>query len=180
MALQVVSPAVSVFKVTGVDKDTHQEISEEHVYHRGEILPDWVSPFQLFTLTTTGMAREVGDMLDPNLVADADRPAPVVLPEHNPATIPGSGVQGPMLVTERVDRDGERAEADVQPLDELPADSDTKPKWEEAGVKLGLSRNRVESMRKGDLMDEVKQRQAAAEERRDLGGPDAELPPTRA
>lgn len=177
MALQVVSPAVSVYRITGRDAKTGAEQAEEHLFKRGELLPNWVSPFQQFTLTSTGMAREVGDVADPTLVKAEDVPAPVVLPEHNPSSVLGSGVNGPMVVTEA----GAAPASDVvQPLESLPDDSETKPAWEDAAVALGLSRNKAESMRKGDLVAEVKARQAAAEEARDLGGADTELPPARA
>jgi hypothetical protein len=178
MALQVVSPAVSVYRVLRVDEKTHQEVSEEHTFKRGEVLPDWLSPHQQFVLSQTGMAREVGDLVDPGLIEAANPPAPVVLPEHSPRMVLGTGVTEPMRV-ESTFRDGVQVDAGVAPLEALPADTDTKPAWEDAAVALGLSRNKAESMKKADLVAAVKDRQAKAEEARDLGGPDSTLPPLR-
>ena len=177
MALQVVSPAVNVYKVLGV-KDG-QEVTEDHTFKRGEMLPDWVSPFQQFTLTSTGMARQVGDLIDPTLVEAANPPAPVIMPEHNPRAVLNSGVTEPRLVTETVDHNEEGIPAAAADL-ELPDDSATKPVWEKAAERVGMKPQEAESMRKADLVAEVKRRKAVAEERRDLGGPDAELPPARA
>jgi hypothetical protein len=180
MALQVVSPAVSVYRVLSVN-DRGQEVTEDHIYKRGEALPDWVTPFQQYTLISTGMAREVGDLLDPRLVESGNPPAPVVLPEHNPSAVIGSGVSGPRVVERQVEGDGDPDDnipakaADV----ELPDDSATKPVWEEAALDVGLDKASAESMRKPALLEEVKRRQSVARERRDLGGPDSTLPPAR-
>lgn len=173
MALQVVSPAVNVYRVLRVVNG--QEQVEEKVFKRGELLPDWVSPFQQFTLSTTGMAREVGDVADPGLYKAEETPAPVVMPEHNPRTVVGSPITEPMAVVTTTETSG----GAVAPLDSLPADDANKPLWEDAAYALGVPRKRAESMRKADLIEEVKARQAAAEEARDLGGPDSTLPPVR-
>lgn len=184
MALQVVSPAVSVYKVLGV-KDGQEQV-EGYTFKRGEMLPDWVTPFQQFTLTSTGMVKEVGDLVDPALVKAEDVPAPVVLPEHNPAAVFGTNVTGPMVMVGEGEGDGTEARkeatrkkglpkgaADV----ELPDDGATKPVWEETAGRVGIGKAEAESMRKADLVAAVKQRKAEAEEARDLGGPGSTLPP---
>lgn len=181
MALQVVSPAVSVYKVTGVVDG--QEQTEEHTYPRGSILPDWVSAYQQFVLTQTGMCKQVGDFPDPALRSPADMPAPVLMPEHDARTVLGTAVTEPMAVTKRVTdpitvRDDAEADGPAGG-DDLPSDTDNKPVWEDYAVdQLGMKRGEVESMKKADLMRTVRQRAAARQEERDLGGSDAALPPS--
>lgn len=173
MALQVVSPAVSVYKETGI-KDGQMQ-TEEHVFKRGAVLPDWVSTHQQFVLMTTGMARQVGDLPDPTLRADEDMPAPVVLPEHNPLSVVADHtVTGPMVVTKRVGAEGSStstgsapaASRKSTPEGELPADSDIKPVWEQVAEDYGVPRAEAESMRKPDLIREVKARRDAREKAR--------------
>jgi hypothetical protein len=156
MALQVISPAVSVYKVLAVKDGVEQ--TEEHIFKRGELLPDWVSSHQQFVLTTTGMARQVGDFPDPTVQRPEQVPAPTVLPEHDPRSVLGSEVTGPKQVTAQAD-----AEADGADLPDLPADGDNKPVWEDYAVDhCGMSRGRAESLKKADLMAEVKDFHAAA------------------
>lgn len=165
MALQVVSHAVSVYKETGVKDGTTQV--EEHILKRGELVPDWVSPHQLFVLSQTGMAKQVGDFPDPNLRAPEDMPRPVVLPEHNPSTVVGSGVSGPVEVTRRVEAGTTTSTAGAsRRYGDLPKDSDNKTDWEDAAVELGMSRAEAESMRKADLVREVRTRQTAKQEQK--------------
>lgn len=164
MALQVVSPAINVYRVTGV-KDGQEQV-EEQTFRRGDILPSWVSTSQQFVLTQTGMARQVGDFPDPALVAASEEPAPVILPEHIPQAVVGSEVTGPAVVTGTAPAAdagaGAEPAADVQPLADMPKESDTKPVWEDAAVSLGMKRGEAEGMRKADLMAEVNRRQEAA------------------
>lgn len=189
MALQVVSPTVSVYKVTGVENG--QEQTEEHTFARGVILPDWVSPYQQFVLTQTGMAKQVGDFPDPGLRAVADLPAPVLMPEHDPRTVLGTEVTEPMAVTKRITepvtvRDDAVAAGSAAGSvgDDLPDDTENKPVWEDYAVeRLGMKRGEAESLKKADLIKEVrnqaKRRQAEQRrEARDLGGKDAALPPS--
>jgi hypothetical protein len=170
MALQVVSPSVSVYKVLGV-KDG-QEQTEEHTFQRGEILPDWVNTYQQFVLTQTGMARQVGDFPDPALRAATQQPAPVLLPEHDPRTVLGTNVTQPALVTKRVT--GEE-EPPTRSSGEEPSETDNKPVWEDYAVEsLGMKRTEAESLKKADLVKEVRRRQAAKSSNED----DAALPRT--
>lgn len=174
MALQVVSPAVNVYRVTGVENG--QEQTEEITFQRGELLPDWVTPYQQFVLTQTGMARQVGDFPDPSLRKVADMPAPVLMPEHSPLATLGTDVTQPMNVTTSRSSDEVTSAADPG---ELPAKDANKPEWEDAAVRLGMSRNKAESMRKADLMDEVtKRHEAARREAEDREVAEATLPPT--
>jgi hypothetical protein len=155
MALQVVSPAVSVYKVTGVKDGVEQ--TQEYTYHRGELLPDWVTPYQQFVLSQTGMARQVGDFPDPNLRRPEDMPAPVLMPEHSPLAVLGTEVTGPMAVTERVTAPPAAAPASSAPAGELPGDDENKPVWEDFAVnRLGMKRGEAEGMKKADLIKEVK------------------------
>lgn len=159
MALQVVSPAVSVFKVTGVKDGVEQ--TEEHTFARGEILPDWVTPYQQFVLSQTGMARQVGDFPDPNLRRPEDLPAPVLMPEHDPRTVLGTSVTGPMEVTSRVTGQDAAGGAGSDSDGDLPSETDTKPVWEDFAVEhLGMKRGAAESMKKADLVKEVRARYA--------------------
>jgi hypothetical protein len=175
MALQVVSPSVSVFKVLGV-KDG-QEQTEEYVFQRGQILPDWVSSYQQFVLSQTGMCKQIGDFPDPALRAPVDMPAPVLMPEHDPRTVLGTEVTEPMAVTRRVTDPGAGAAGGAASAPgELPSESDTKPVWEDYAVdQLGMARGEAESMKKAELVKEVKTR-ARKQERE--AAKDTSLPPT--
>lgn len=156
MALQVVSPKVAVFKVLGVDGQGREEV-EEYYFSRGELLPDWVSWYQQFVLTQTGMARQVGDFPDPNLTRPEDMPAPVVKQEHDPRAVEGTAVTGPKRVTAQ---EGEgHAGLDADSLPDLPDGDATKPAWEDYAVRyLGMSRNAAESQKKADLVADVTKR----------------------
>lgn len=157
MSLQVVSPKVAVHQVTGTD-DNGQPTAVEHVFLRGAILPDWVSPYQQFVLTQTGMARQVGDFPDASLHAPEEAPAPVMMPEHSPQAV---GLQGPTVVTEQVTGQDAAAPGGHVPDGELPDDNATKPVWEDVAAKrYGMSRSAAESMKKADLLAEVKKRHA--------------------
>jgi hypothetical protein len=157
MALQVVSPKISVTKITGVKNGVEQ--GEEHVFSRGELLPDWVPAFQQFVLTQTGMARQVGDFPDPRLHREEDQPAPVVKQEHSrQAVVNDFTVTGPAEVVPA----GESRAATVE-LADVPDDTATKPVWEDYAVnQLGMSRNSAESLKKADLIAQVRARHAAA------------------
>lgn len=158
MALQVVSPAVSVFKVTGVKDGVEQ--TEEYTYKRGELLPSWVTPYQQFVLSQTGMARQVGDFPDPNLRRPEDIPAPVILPEHDVRTVVGTDVIGSEVIRRvtdpaAVEVDGSAGEP-VAP-GELPADAAPKPVWEDFAVtQFDMPRGKAEGMKKADLVREAK------------------------
>jgi hypothetical protein len=178
MALQVVSPAVSVYRVTGVKDGSEQ--STEHTFRRGELLPDWVSSHQQFVLMSTGMARQVGDFPDPALQRAEEVPAPVVLPEHNPLVVQGTGVTAPMEVTRRYEAATGQADAGDGGL---PADADNKPTWERAALDYGITKAEAEAMRKADLVREVKARhdareRARAEAEQDPAGDETVTSPT--
>ena len=168
MALQVVSAAVNVYEELGV-KNGKMETREE-TFRRGDILPDWVSSYQQFVLTQTGMARQVGDLPDPNLVPPQDMPTPTMLPEHTPSAIVGSGVSTSEVVATGPAGGAPAGSAD----DELPAESANKPVWEDFAVDHGyLTRNKAESMRKADLVAEVTRMHEDAQ----FADPEAALPP---
>ncbi|HYN95408.1 MAG TPA: hypothetical protein VES42_16290 [Pilimelia sp.] len=165
MALQVVSQKVSVYKVLGV-KDG-QEQTEEHVFVRGQLLPEWVSAHQQFVLSQTGMARQVGDFPDPTLRRPQEEPAPVVLPEHSELGVLGTAVTEPATVVKRVEGADVRVGAATRPVGELPGENETKPVWEDFAVEglpegSRMSRPEAESMRKADLVKEVTARQQKA------------------
>jgi len=162
MALQVVSPAVNVYRELGI-KDGAMQI-QDRTFKRGEILPSWVSPYQQFVLTSTGMARQVGDFPDANLGAPENTPQPTLLAEHRPAT--------PLAPVQDDDAAGGSAGGD------LPAETANKPVWEDFAVVNGyLSRNKAESMRKPDLVAEVTRKHGEAEAAREPVDP-VMLPPT--
>lgn len=85
MAHQVVWPAVSL-----ADKRDPKNVVDGILVTRGAMLPDWVDDFTLHVLTTTGAVKAVVDP-DPTLVAIAEPPAPVLLQEHDPATVTSTG-----------------------------------------------------------------------------------------
>lgn len=165
MSLQVIAEKVSVYEITG-NNEFGQPVAIDHVYQRGQVLPDWVDGHQAFVLVNTGLAAEVGDHPDGNLRPLGQQPGPVLLPEHNPATVPGSGVIGPMVVTERVDETGQAGPQQGVPqggVQSLPDDSALKPVWEQyAAEKLPaefrMDRGAAESMKKSELVAEVKAR----------------------
>lgn len=189
MALQVVSHAVSIYRVTGVSDGAEQ--TQEYTFKRGELLPEWVSPHQQFVLSSMGYARQVGDFPDTTLRAAEDMPAPVILPEHNPLAVMGSGVVAPMAVTERVTLADRAAGREGSDPEGLPAEGDTKPEWERAAVRLGVPRGEAEAMRKADLVKETRKRhdakqaeakkaEAREQERKDEEPPRTFAPSTRA
>lgn len=60
----------------------------EEIVERGDLLPDYVSEFQLFTLMSIGGVKYVEkDALDPALTPAGNVPLPVLLPEHDPALV---------------------------------------------------------------------------------------------
>lgn len=170
MALQVVSPAVSVYRVTG--KDTSgSDITEETNFKRGAILPEWVDSYQQFVLTTTGMARQVGDLPDPTLVAPEDVPQPTLLPEHGPNTVP------PVPGASAVPSTG-LASTGLAGTGELPKEGETKPVWEDfAAERRYMTRAKAESMKKGDLVAEVTRQHEEAVSAREHADPASGLPP---
>lgn len=176
MSLQVIAEKVSVYEITGTN-EFGQPVATDHIYERGQVLPDWVDGHQAFVLVNTGLAAEVGDQPDDRIRPVQAAPAPVILPEHNPVSVPGSGVSGPMVVTDRVDETGAGVSASAPTaLPPLPNDNDTKYVWENyASSKLPegqqMTRVEAESMKKQDLVNEVKARYdaaAAAENEQDL------------
>lgn len=190
MALQVIAAKVSVYEPTGTN-EFGQPTAVDHVYERGQVLPDWVEGHQAFVLVNTGLAAEVGDQPDDRVRPYGVGPAPVILPEHNPMTVPGSGVVGPMVVTDSVDETetskqfsanatGNTGDAGNGELPNLPADNDTKFVWENFAVsKLPegerMTRAEAEAMKKSDLVAEVKARHEAASS--DESQNDPALPP---
>lgn len=178
MSLQVIAEKVSVYEVTGTN-EFGQPVATDHIYQRGQVLPDWVDGHQAFVLVNTGLAAEVGDHPDSSLRPLQSPPAPVILPEHNPASVPGSGVTGPMVVTDRVDETGAKSAA-VPEGKALPSDTDTKFVWENYAVSdlpagKRMTRPEAESMKKTDLMTEVKNRYNEAMQEDELD--DEALPP---
>ena len=175
MSLQVIAAKVSVYEPTGIN-EFGQPTAVDHVYERGQVLPDWVDGHQAFVLVNTGLAAEVGDQPDDRVRPLDSGPAPVILPEHNPLTVPGSGVTGPLVVTDSIDEtaagqrlakatgtEGDNADTSTGELAPLPADNDTKFAWETyAATKLPeghqMTRQEAESMKKADLVAEVKAR----------------------
>lgn len=173
MSLQVIAEKISVYEVTGTN-EFGQPVATDHIYERGQVLPDWVDGHQAFVLVNTGLAAEVGDHPDDSVRPASAAAAPVVLPEQSPAAVPGSGVTGPMVVTNRVDETsaasaGSTGAGSSSPtaLSPLPQDTDTKYVWETyASSKLPvgqqMSRVEAEAMKKQDLVNEVKARYDAA------------------
>lgn len=186
MSLQVIADKVSVYEVTGTNEHG-QLVAVDHVYERGQVLPDWVEGHQAFVLVNTGMAAEVGDHPDGNLRPQNQAPGPVLLPEHSPASVPNSGVVGPMVVTDTVDETGAGVAAQYaedSDLPKLPADYASKGDWETyASEKLPtefrMERSAAEGYKKPELVAEVKLRynDAKAAEADDAESVDETLPP---
>lgn len=63
---------------------TNPANDEEKILVKGDLLPDWVSEFTQFVLTTSGAVKVV-DEPDRSLVPEEELPPQVSLPEHPPA-----------------------------------------------------------------------------------------------
>lgn len=164
MSLQVIAEKISVYEITGKN-ELGQPTAVDHIYERGQLIPDWVDSHQAFVLTNTGLAAEVGDHPDGSIRPLDKGPAPVLLPEHNPRVIPGSGTTGPLDVTEQVDETGVTSGrvAEDSNLPKLPADYASKGDWETyASEKLPaefrMERSQAEGLKKPELVTEVKAR----------------------
>lgn len=153
MALQVLANGCSVYEITGKSADGNPTIVN-HAFKRGDVLPDWVDEAQRFVLVSSGMAAEVGDSPDDS-VRPLDTSAPVVVPNG-----PGAGAS---------------VAGEDSDLATLPADTDTKFVWENYAVSdlpagKRMTRPEAESMKKTDLVTEVKNRyNEALQEDDDLG-----------
>jgi hypothetical protein len=179
MALQVLANGCSVYETTGTD-DEGKPTYETHVYKRGDVLPDWVDSHQAFVLVSTGMAAEVGDNPDTSIRPLNEQPAPVLLPEHSTLPVVDIGL-GPVVQT------GEGKAAEPKPVEgalpPLPADVAAKPVWEDFAVDklpgdFAMERSQVESMKKAELVSEVKVRYYEAADRDAEDEGDTTLPPS--
>jgi hypothetical protein len=113
MGHQVVWAACSVTNPkTGVDK----------VLVKGDMLPDWVSEFTKFVLSTSGAVQVVEDP-DPGLVPEDELPPPVRLAEHPPPTVGPVNFRSSkeQLVAYGVAQGGNRNELDGKTVKELQA-----------------------------------------------------------
>jgi hypothetical protein len=159
MGLQVLANGCSVYEITG-KKDDGGNIVVHHSFVRGDVLPDWVDESQRFVLVSSGMVAEVGDTPDGSVRPFDLEPHPVV------------GDVANVTVADKAASDGD--------LEPLPADNDTKFVWETyAATKLPdgerMTRQEAESMKKTDLVAEVKARYEAANDDDALAAP--VLPP---
>lgn len=177
--LQVIAEKISVYEFTGKD-ELGQPTAVDHIYERGQVIPDWLDSQQAFVLTSTGLAAEVGDHPD-DTVRPLPRPeAPVVVTDrvdetgtdqHNTSGKSGTspGGDGPAL-----------ANGELEPL---PSDAAPKSVWEDYAAQklpsdLAIGRAQAESMTKVRLLTEVKQRYNDAADR-DENAPDSgTLPPS--
>jgi hypothetical protein len=192
MSLQVLASGVSVYEITGTNEDGNPTVVN-HLFVRGQILPDWVDQHQQFILVQTGMAAEVGDEPDPR-VRPLNQPeaAPVLLPEHSPVAVVGSGVTGFVATDEPVDHSkeldqttGSQASSGGE-LASLPEDNATKYAWEAYATRKlpsdqRMTQQEAESMKKADLVAEVKSRYQQAQQQNDDPASvesDPDLPPS--
>lgn len=162
MALQVLANGCSVYEITGKNEDGGNTVVH-HSFVRGDVLPDWVDESQRFVLVSSGMVAEVGDTPDGSVRPFDLEPHPVVGDTAN-VTVADKGASA-------------SADGDLEPL---PADNDTKFVWETyAATKLPdgerMTRQEAESMKKTDLVTEVKARYDAANDDAALDAP--ALPP---
>lgn len=113
MGHQVVWAACSV---------TNPNNNEEKVLVKGDMLPDWVSEFTQFVLTTSGAVKVVEDR-DPALVPDDAGPEPVRLAEHPPPPVPQVNYRSSKaeLVDHGVAKGGSRTELEALNIKELQA-----------------------------------------------------------
>lgn len=152
MALQVLANGCSVYEVVGTNEDGGKVVVN-HAFKRGDVLPDWVDESQRFVLVSSGMAAEVGDSPDGSVRPFNLEPHPVVGDVANVTPVDSGNA-------------GTQATASEE-LAPLPQDTDTKYVWETyASSKLPvgqqMSRVEAESMKKQDLVNEVKARYDAA------------------
>lgn len=154
MALQVLANGCSVYEITG-QNDSGDNIIVNHSFKRGDVLPDWVDESQRFVLTSAGMVAEVGDTPD-----DSIRP-------FDTAAHPVVGDTSNLVLADQVPADQVQAQSDGAALAPLPSDGESKYVWETyAASKLPegerMTRVEAESMKKADLVTEVKARYEAA------------------
>lgn len=166
MTVQIVTTKVSVGVKPG---DT-----EETYVHNGAMVPEWVDPYTLFVLTSTGMGRVVSDPgAEPLELADVGSAVPVLLPEHLPpkagtyeaevelerARTEGmdfarggfpTGSEGDELVAD--DGSGGPAAGPEGSADEPPARSASKAEWVDYAVSQGADRGEAEAMTQKELV----------------------------
>lgn len=113
MGHQVVWAACSV---------TNPKTGTDRVLVKGDMLPDWVTDFTKFVLTTSGAVKVV-DEPDPALVPEESLPDPVRLAEHPPPAAPPVTYRSSkeQLVAYGVAQGGDRAELDGKTVKELQA-----------------------------------------------------------
>lgn len=119
------------------------DTGESVVLVRGDTVPDWVAPFPLFVLTSTGAVRVV-DEPDPTL--GQPTPEPVRLAEHPPPPA------GPAAGGEVIENVEVGAGAVVVAAKDRPADSASKADWVEYAVSRGADRQTVEPVTRAELI----------------------------
>lgn len=113
MGHQVVWAACSV---------TNPKTGSDKVLVKGDMLPDWVTDFTKFVLTTSGAVKVVEDP-DPALVPDDALPEPVRLAEHPPPAVTPVNYRSSkeQLVAYGVAQGDDRASLDGKTVKELQA-----------------------------------------------------------
>lgn len=101
---------------------TNPGTGEDKVLAKGDMLPDWVSEFTVFVLSTSGAVKVV-ETADPTLVPEDELPAPVRLAEHPTPPPPAQQVNARSskgdLVEYGVAQGGDRDELDAMTREQL-------------------------------------------------------------
>ena len=120
----------------------------EEIVKRGGAVPSYVPPFVINALANSGAIVDAGPaQLAPALVA------PVALPSADAP--PGPDGQPPLL-----DLGTGAGDTDTTP-GARPKDGDSKAKWEDYAVSVGIDRAEAESLTKAKLQERVAEREAA-------------------
>lgn len=127
---------------------TPGDSDEDVIYNRGDMLPDWVSPFMLGVLTSTGAVRVVDDGPVPAYEA----------PTAAARDLPPSYPTGPMpkdAGTLREPEEGSQGQEGSEEPEENqpPATSANKATWVEYATSKGMSRTQAEGLSKEALIN---------------------------
>ena len=128
---------------------TPGDSDEDVIYKRGDMLPDWVSPFMLGVLSSTGAVR----------VVDDGQPVPAYeAPTARESELPPSFPTGPMPKDAGALREPEEGsqgrEGEEEPEDNgPPATSANKATWVDYATSKGMSRNQAEGLSKEALIN---------------------------
>lgn len=130
---------------------TPDDMPDDVIVHRGEMLPDWVSPFMLGVLTSTGAVRVVDDAPITHAYA-APAAAESQLPPSYP-TGPMPEDAGAVRSPEEPSQGQGEAKSSEETPDQPPATSANKATWVQFAVSKGMNRSQAEALSKEALIN---------------------------